>query len=244
MLGFNAVDKIKAVQVREKPVGILGNFEHPLAFNLSYNLASAAFANAAYHLFVGKHAFAGGTPVNRHLFFVGKTLFVKLQKDPLGPLIILRVGGVYLARPVKREAQTFKLALKVLDVVFGYCFGVNMVFNGEVFGGKTKGVPTHGVQNVIAAKPLFAGDNIKRGVRTGVPDVKPLPRRIGKLHQRVIFFFVAVVLRGKALGFIPDVLPLFFNRFKIVTHYFSPLCYCINCEISAGSPSLHSFSSS
>ena len=52
-------------------------------------------------LLVGQHALAGGAPVDGHGGFIGQTVLVELQKNPLSPLVVLRVGGVDHPVPVK-----------------------------------------------------------------------------------------------------------------------------------------------
>ena len=48
---------------------------------------------------------------------VSQTVLVQLQEDPLGPLVVLGVGGVDLAIPVKGEAQRLELAAEMVHVL-------------------------------------------------------------------------------------------------------------------------------
>ena len=45
---------------------------------------------------------------------------MELAEDPLRPLNIVRVGCVYLARPVVTEAERLNLPLKIADVGLGF----------------------------------------------------------------------------------------------------------------------------
>lgn len=65
----------------------------------------------------GKADLAGGAEVDRDLRLIGKAVLKELQEDPLGPFIIVGVGGVHLARPVKREAEPLQLAAEAGDVL-------------------------------------------------------------------------------------------------------------------------------
>ena len=100
---FNTVNiiDVRQIQIVNQLLGIFCNFEHPLAFYLTDNLAAAAFADAVDHLFICQDAFAGGAPVDRHFTFIGKPMLEKLEENPLGPLVIARIGGVNFAVPVK-----------------------------------------------------------------------------------------------------------------------------------------------
>ena len=86
---------------------------------------------------------AGGAPVHVHLFLVGKPRLKQLQEDPLGPLVVLRVGGGDLPAPVEGDAQGLDLLFepgdvrKVNLVDFGgkrRIFGFNDKVNGYLDG--------------------------------------------------------------------------------------------------------------
>ncbi len=102
---------VHLVQVVYQPLGVLGDLQHPLRFDLVHHLAAAALANAVDHLLVGKHALAAGAPVDVHLLLIGKAVLIELQEYPLGPLVILRVDGGYLPAPVEGYAQGLYLPL-------------------------------------------------------------------------------------------------------------------------------------
>ena len=70
-----------------------------------HNLASAAFANAVYHFLVCKNNLAAGAPVYIRLFFIGKTVFIKLKEYPLSPFIIVGVGSVDFSVPIKGKSK-------------------------------------------------------------------------------------------------------------------------------------------
>ena len=104
------------------------------------------------------------------------------------------------------------------NVVFGDDFGVDMIFNSKVLGRKAKGVPSHGIKNIVSVFTALSRHYVKGGIRTGMTHVKTLPRRIGKFHKRKELRLIRAVLRMKNSCFFPFFLPLFFNRFIIVRY--------------------------
>ena len=143
---------------------------------------------------------------------------IELKEDPLGPLVILWVGGVDDPVPVEGIAQHLELLGEVGDVVVGHLGGMDVVFDGVVLGGQPECVIAHGEQHVIAVHPLLPRYHVHGGVGPGVAHVQALPGGIGKLHQAVKFGLVPTVGRGKGLFFPPLFLPLGLDAGKIVLH--------------------------
>ena len=133
LLHLDLVDEIHIVQTFEQLLRIRGNLEHPLALYAADDLRAAAFALAGDDFLVGKTALAARAPVDRHLRLVRQTVLVKLQENPLRPFEVVRVGGVDLARPVKRETDALELLAEVVDVLLGHARGMDMVLNRVVF---------------------------------------------------------------------------------------------------------------
>ena len=67
-----------------------------------------------------------------------------------------------------------ELLLEALYIVLCYNFRVNMILNGIILCGKSKGIPPHGIQYVIPLHPSFAGNNIQCRIRSGMPYVQSL----------------------------------------------------------------------
>ena len=105
LLGIHAIDEVDLIQPVEELLRVFGNFQHPLAFNLVRRLGTAALTLPVDDLLIREDAKTRRTPVDRHLFFEGETVFVELQKNPLRPLIVIGVGRIDLARPVKTEPE-------------------------------------------------------------------------------------------------------------------------------------------
>ena len=240
LLDLHALDEIQIVQVINETVGILGNAEHPLALFLADHLAAAALAHALHHFLVGQDALAAGAPVHRHGGLVGQAVLEHLQEDPLGPLIILGVGGVYTAVPIEAVSQHFKLAGKVLDVFLGDHSGMDMVFDGEVLRGQAKGVKANGEQNIVALHALFTGNHVDGGKGPGMAHMESRCGGIRKLDKAVKLFTGLVAGNGAiGLGFFPIVLPFFLNGRKIVLHTVSPLSEYLFAHNKAKRPGPH-----
>ncbi|OQB93057.1 MAG: hypothetical protein BWX84_00692 [Verrucomicrobia bacterium ADurb.Bin118] len=110
---------------------------------------------------------------------VEKTV-VKLQENPLRPLKIIGVGGVHLARPIVAEAKALNLARERGDVLLRGDARMLAGLDRVLFGGQTKGVPAHRMQDVPTAGALVTGEDIRGGVTLRMPDVQPGPGGIRK----------------------------------------------------------------
>ena len=181
LLRFDALRVIDEVEIVDQPLRISRNLQHPLGFNLVDDLAAAALADAVDDLLVREHALAGGAPVDVHLLLIGQPRFEQLEENPLGPLVILRIGGGNLPAPVKADAQGLDLLFKPGDVLLGHLGGVDVVLDGVVLGGQAEGVPANGVQHIVALHPALSSHHVQGGVGPGMAHVQPLPRGVGEL---------------------------------------------------------------
>ena len=161
----------------EQLVGVVGDAEEPLLEVAGLDDRGAALAVAvaevvAQHLFVGQHGAAGGAPVGGGAVAVGQAVLVELEEPPLGPAVVLRVGGGEFAVPVEAGAHLLELAAHRLDVAVGPLFGVRVVLDGGVFGGQAEGVEAEREEHVVALHPLPAGGGVAGGHRVPVADVQ------------------------------------------------------------------------
>ena len=105
------------VQVGQQPVGVLGDPEEPLLQRPLLHHRAAALAAAVDDLLVGEHGLVVGAPVDRRRLLVGLPRLEELEEDPLGPLVVARIGGRELVPPVEHPADPLELAAEVLDVL-------------------------------------------------------------------------------------------------------------------------------
>ena len=222
LLGLDALDVVHILQTVQQLLGILGDSQHPLGLFLPHHRRAAALAHALDYFLVGKHALAAGAPVHGHGRLIRQSVFVELEENPLGPLIIIGVRGIDDPIPVEGIAQHMELTGKVLDILPGYDGRMDMVFDCKVLGGQTKGVEADGEQYVFALHALFPGNGVHCRVGTGMPYMQTCAGGVGKLHQCIEFFLIRAVFRGKHLAVSPDLLPFLFDGSKIIFHRTSP----------------------
>ena len=187
------------------------------------DLAAAALTNTVDNLLVRQNALAGGAPVYAHFLLVGQALLEQLQENPLGPLVVARVGGIDLTRPVERQTKALELALEACDVLLGNLCRMNMVLDGKVLSRQTECIPAHRIQHVVALHALFARNDIQCGVGARMAYMQTLTGRIRELYERVELLLVRVILGMEALLLVPDVLPFLFYLFMIVLQRILPL---------------------
>ena len=132
------------------------------------HFAAAPLADTVDHFFIGQNAFARGAPVDGHFFLVSEAVLEQLEKNPLRPFVVVRIGGVDFTRPVKGNTERLKLLFKSCDIFLRHFRRMYVVFNGEVFCGQTKRVPANRIQDIVALKAAFARDNINRRIGTRV----------------------------------------------------------------------------
>ena len=89
-------------------------------------------------------------------------------------------------------------------------------FHGVLFRGQTESVPAHGVQDIEAAHAFVATGDIGRGVSFGVSHMETCARRIREHVQNIIFGFGGEVDSTESVIAFPVILPLLFDRGKIV----------------------------
>ena len=121
---------------------------------------SASFTFSIQNFFVCETNFTTGTPVNGHFVFVGESFFIQLKKYPLGPFVVMRIGGVDFSIPVEGESDGFELSSERIDVLVGGDAWMNIVFYGIVFCWKSEGIPSDGIENVFAFHSFFSGNDI------------------------------------------------------------------------------------
>ena len=86
-----------------------------------------------------------------------------------------------------------KLALKARHIVLCHNLRMNMVFDRIILRGKPERIPAHRIEYVIPLHPSLSGHDVKRRIRARMSHMKPLSRRIGELHKRVVFRFRVIL---------------------------------------------------
>ena len=184
---LDALGPVERVEIPEKPLGVLGDLEHPLAHGLPDDRMVAALGPAVDHFFVRKYRAKRGAPIDRHLCDIGKPLLVELLEDPLRPAVVLGIGRVDLAVPVVAEAERANLLAETVDVLLRRYRGMGACLDGVLLGGKAERVPAHRMKDVEPLHPLVAAEDVRRGISLGMADVQPCARRIREHVEAVEF---------------------------------------------------------
>ena len=87
-----------------------------------------------------------------------------------------------------------------------YCY-----YDGFVLGGLTEGVPSHRLEDVIAAHALPSAVDIYRDIVPAMPHADARTGRIGKEDQTIELGLVALVLDMEQTCLVPNRLPLGFD---------------------------------
>ena len=184
----------------EQLIGVVGDAEEPLLeiSGLDDGFAALAAADAgvvAVDLLIGEHGHAGGAPVGGGASAIGEAVVVELQEPPLGPAVVLRVGGRELAVPVEARAHVLKLAAHPLDVVVGPLLGVCVVLDRGVFGGQAERVEGDGEHHVEALHALPTRGNVARSHGVPVADME-VAARVGQHGEQEVGRALVVVGRA------------------------------------------------
>ena len=164
---LQAFAPVQFVQILQQAIRIFGNAQDPLAHRLAYDRMASAFALAVDDLFVRQHGAERFAPVHRNLGHIGQAAFIELDKDPLRPFVIFRIGGADLAVPVIREPEGFDLAAERIDILHGELPWMFARVHRILLCREAKGVPSHRMKHVVSAHPLVAGHDVRCRVPPG-----------------------------------------------------------------------------
>ena len=170
--------------VVQQPVGVVGDLEVPLRQGALGDLCAAALALAGDDLLVGQHRLVVGAPVDGGVLAVGQPALAELQEQPLGPAVVLRVGGVQPGRPVEADGVAPERVGLHVDVGVGPLRRVGVALDGGVLRWQAEGVPAGGVQHVIAPPHPVARHDVGNRPGLSVTHVQ-IPAGIGEHVQHV-----------------------------------------------------------
>ena len=111
---------------------------------------------------------------------------VHLLERPLCPMVVTGFASAHFTTPVKAETNLVQLLAVAIDVVRSGNCGMLARLNSILFGGKTIGIVTHGVQHVEAVQALVACVDVRGDVAEGVSHVKTRTRGVGEHIQYVV----------------------------------------------------------
>lgn len=136
---------------------------------------------------------------------------VELEKQPLGPLVVRRVGGREDVLPVEHPAERGQLPGKILDVVRDQHARVDAHFEGEIFAVDPEGIEPDWLEHRVSAEPHEPAVDVATGKGVEIPDMEPLGGGVGEHHQIIerLRGLIEVGLVGMPFG--PALLPLGFE---------------------------------
>ena len=211
---------VQLVQIVQETLRVGCDLQHPLAEVLLCHLCTAALAFSVDNLLVGKACLTGGAPVDGELLLIGKSRLEHLHKDPLGPLVIVRVCRIDLQVPVVESRNLVDLLLDVPDILLRGLCRVHAHLDGIVLSRKPEGIPSHGMDDIIALQQLVSAPDIGNHIPSPMSHMKPVSGRIWEHIQAVILLsFIAVLIYfGIHRVLLPVFPPFFLDRLMIIRY--------------------------
>ncbi|OIQ64285.1 hypothetical protein GALL_541640 [mine drainage metagenome] len=215
------------VEVGQQRFGVLRDAE-VIAGNFALlDHGAGAPAAPVDDLFVGQHGLVDRVPVHHLGFLVGNAFLQHAQKQPLVPPVVIRLAGGEFPAPVYPQPQRLQLLLHVGDVVVSPPGRRHPVLDGGILGRQPEGIPAHGLQHVVAAHLVPAGEHVANGVVAHVSHVQ-LAGRVGEHRQAVILGPALVRLRGKSVVIRPVLPGALFNLVGLVLRLHGSVCFRMN----------------
>src|SRR5262245_24394755 len=166
------------------------------------------------------------------LSFVGARIeprIVNLQKNPLRPFVITRIGSVDLPLPVVGKTDSFKLFFEFRDVFARSDCRMLAAFDCVLLCRESERVPAHRMQNIESAHTLVTRDDVRGSITFGMANMQSSAARIGKHIEDIKFWprgietFLTGIGRVKKLLLFPNGLPFRFEfvewvRFAALVH--------------------------
>ena len=170
---------LKLIKVVEELLRVISDAQVPLReLAFLWNRATAPALTVNY-LLVCKNSFIVRAPVNWACCTIYQALLKHLEKDPLTPLVVLRITRVKHAVFVVSKAHAEHGLYSLVNIFMSPHRRLSIVLNSSVFCRKTKSVKAHWMQNVKATHTSLTSHSIANGVVTSVTHMK-IARRIRK----------------------------------------------------------------
>ena len=201
--------------VVQQPLGVLGGLEVPLGQLPLGDDGAAPLAGPVDDLLVGQHGLVVRAPVDVRGLAVGQPALPELQEQPLGPAVVLGIGGVQPPTPVEAQPVPLERGRLGLDVGVRPLRRVGVVLDRRVLGGQPEGVPADRVQHVVALQLQVPGHDVAHHERLGVTHVQ-VAGRVREHVQHVAPLRRAVVGRHEGLVLGPVRLPPLLRGGRVV----------------------------
>ena len=173
------------------------------------------------HLLVGENRLVDRVPIDLRFLARDQARGEEIEEQLLLMLVVARIAGRDLARPVERQAHRLQLGAHGRDIGVGPLRRMGVVLHGGVFGRQAESVPSHRMEHVEPARAPIARHHVAHRVIAHMAHVDA-PRRIGEHLEDVIFRARIVVVRLEDLRVRPSPLPLGLGFAHVVP--FGPHC--------------------
>ena len=237
---LDSLRPIEAFKFINQSLRVSGNAQHPLPHRPPDDWKSADFAFAINHFFVRQNGAKLRTPVHQHIGNVSEANFIRilaaisldrlgpvrfriepriinLEKDPLRPFEVTRIGGVDFTVPIIGETDPLQLRFEFRDVLAGGDGRMLAALDRVLLGRQPERVPAHRMEDIEPAHPFVTRDDVGGRIAFRMSDVQTGAARIRKHIEHVEFrlgrieVFLARIRCVKNLALIPDGLPLGLN---------------------------------
>ncbi len=141
------------------------------------------------------------------------------QEDPLGPSKVLAISRGENSFPVIAEAEHLELARESSNILFRLDARRGIGLDRMFFGGQSKGVKAHGVQDAFSSHASETADDVGSRVPLWVPDVQAFAARIGKHVENIKFAACRELWGPKDIIVFPVLLPFGFDCSGIVSRH-------------------------
>src|SRR4051812_47839068 len=145
-------------------------------------MAPAATVN---HLLIRKYGAAFRAPIQERFLSIREAALQHLEKEPLVPAIVLGFATRDFAIPVDGKTDALHLRLHMRDVAECPLPGLTASLQRRILRWKTEGVPTHRMQDVIAAHPHVTRQRVANRVVPHVSHME-LAARIWQHLENVV----------------------------------------------------------
>ncbi len=120
----------------------------------------------------------------RFIYFGIVPWMEQLQKNPLCPFVIIRVGGFNFTVPIKRKPDFIKLLAVTFYVLFGGNGRMLSCLNGILLGRQSEWIIPHRVKHIVTTVAFIPGNNVRSDVAERMTYMQSGSWRIRKHIQR------------------------------------------------------------
>ena len=143
---------------------------------------------------------------------------IKLEKNTLRPLIILRISSTKTPLPIIGKTNLFKLRNIRSNILFSYSLRFHFMINCILLSPKTKSIKSHRMKYIISLEHLFSSNRIWCYISFWVTNMKTCSTRIRKHIQNIEFWLSIWFLCLIYTRLLPLFLPFLSKHFHIYRH--------------------------